>query len=272
MDITFWVIQAVLLTPVLFMAASVGMEDNSGRGRRGGRQSRVSGDVRAEQLPEPAAAPSMVAAAVAGLSQFTAEQQARLVILRSFVQESRSGGGALSDDLVAAPDMPDSTAHPKGNPGGGRRTWRPSYRQMMLIGGVLLMAIGVVGAVRTSAAMDNLQRNSLSPQEPLSPAARWLPGVIVNPAKYLSAVNGGGGGGGNARVDEFYLVSQMEQKQAMDRWEALFGVGLGLLLFANAMRASSSSEEQDTSVAVDVAPFVLVAAVLFAALSFFELP
>ncbi|MBV9595576.1 MAG: hypothetical protein JOZ87_01845, partial [Chloroflexi bacterium] len=144
--------------------------------------------------------------------------------------------------------------------------------QMMLIGGVLLMAIGVVGAVRTSAAMDNLQRNSLSPQEPLSPAARWLPGVIVNPAKYLSAVNGGGGGGGNARVDEFYLVSQMEQKQAMDRWEALFGVGLGLLLFANAMRASSSSEEQDTSVAVDVAPFVLVAAVLFAALSFFELP
>jgi hypothetical protein len=54
----------------------------------------------------------------------------------------------------------------------------------------------------------------------------------------------------------------------MDRWEALLGVGVSLLLFANAMRGA----EEESTVAFDLAPFILVAAVLFAGLSFFELP
>ncbi|MBV9580670.1 MAG: hypothetical protein JO057_18985 [Chloroflexi bacterium] len=219
--------------------------------------------------------PGLVAAAVNSLSQFTVEQQARLLVLRSFVQEARSGGGALSDDLAAAPDVRQPEPSPRGH---GRR--RPGSQQLLVVGGVLLMVIGLVGIVRTSFTMDDLQRNSLSAQAPLSPTAKFLPGVLVNPAKYLSAVNGGGGsstGGGSNRVDQFYAADQLTQKQAMDRWEALLGIGLGLVLFANAMRAAaaaaaSSDPEDETSVAVDFAPFVLVAAVLFAALSFFELP
>jgi hypothetical protein len=272
-DVTFWVIQALLLTPVLFMAASVGMEDHPSRGRLA--RPRPHDATAAEAQPEPeqdrqaVATPRIVAAAVASLSQFTAEQQARLVILRSFVQEARSGRGALSDDLVAAPDVPPASDVRRSR----WRPRRPGNEHLMLIGGVVLMAIGLVGVVRTSAAMDDLQRNSVSQPEPLAPAARFLPGLILSPAKYLSAVNGAGGGGNSSRVDQFYAVGQMELKQAMDRWEALVGIGLSLLLFGNAMRvAASSSDEEDTSVAIDFAPFVLVAAVLFAMLSFFELP
>jgi hypothetical protein len=267
-DITFWVIQAVLLTPVLFMAASVGMEDHPHRGRRIVSTPRAASDTAKQAATQPViAATGGVAAAVASLSQFTAEQQARLVMLRSFVQEARSGRGALSDDLSAAPDMPMRTERP----GHG---WRPrlSNVQWMLAGGVLVLGLGVVGVVRTSMAMDDLQRGSVSGQEPLTPAARFLPGVILDPARYLSAVNAAGGAGGSGRVDELYAVSQMQEKQAMDRWEALVGIGLSLLLFANAMRAAEANEDEDTSIAFDFAPFLLVAAVLFAGLSFFELP
>jgi hypothetical protein len=59
----------------------------------------------------------------------------------------------------------------------------------------------------------------------------------------------------------------MHQKAAMDRWEALVGLGLSVLLFTSATRT-----DEDSSVGVDVAPFLLVATILFAALSFFELP
>jgi hypothetical protein len=274
-DITFWVIQAVLLTPVLFMAASVGLENHPTRGRRivSSTNSRASSNNNHTVSGEPpvpqavVATPSVVAAAVAGLSQFTAEQQARLVLLRAFVQEARSGQGALSDDLAAAPEVPARQERR------GRASWRPRLgnQQLMLIGGVVLLGLGLVGVVRTSVAMDELQRTSVSGQEPLTPAARLLPGVILNPAKYLSAVNATSSAN-SARVDPLYAVGQMQEKQAMDRWEALVGIGLSLLLFVNAMRAAAANEDEMTSVAFDFAPFLLVAAVLFAGLSFFELP
>lgn len=274
-DITFWIIQALLLTPVLFMAASVGTEERPSRGavpvlppsRERPEEEKEDGD--GQDASEPVTAPSVVAAAVASLSQFTAEQQAHLVLLRSFVQEARSGRGALSDDLAAAPAEVPARAMESAPQRHKRAGWRPrlNNQQLMLVGGVLCMVLGVVGVVRTSLAMDDLQRSSVSPTDALTPAAKFLPGVIVNPAKYLSAVNGGSGSG-NSRVDLLYAVSQMDQKQAMDRWEALVGIGLSLLLFANAMRGS----EEESSMAFDVAPFVLVAAVLFAGLSFFELP
>ena len=273
MDITFWVIQAVLLTPVLFMAASVGMEDHPSRGRRiaSNSRSRTASSASAEpSTPRTViATPSVVAAAVAGLSQFTAEQQARLVLLRSFVQEARSGRGALSDDLAAAPEVSGRPERRQARGSG----WRPRLgnQQLMLIGGVLLVGVGIVGVVRTNSAMDELQRTSVSAQEPLTPAERFLPGVILNPAKYLSAVNASSSAS-SAKVDQFYAVSQMQEKQAMDRWEALVGIGLSLLLLVNAMRAAAANEDEETSVAFDFAPFLLVAAVLFAGLSFFELP
>jgi hypothetical protein len=229
-DVTFWVIQALLLTPVLFMAASVGMEDRPSRGRLVRPRQQDGPGSEPEQIRQPVAAPSIVAAAVASLSQFTAEQQARLVVLRSFVQEARLGHGALSDDLVAAPEVPSAPNVP-------HRQWRTHH--LMMIGGVVLIAAGLVGVVRTSMAMDDLQRNSVSQQAPVTPAARLLPGLIVSPAKYLSAVNGAGGGN-SSRVDPLYAVGQMELKQAMDRWEALVGIGLSLLLFGNAMRVAAA--------------------------------
>jgi hypothetical protein len=257
-DITFWVIQALLLMPVLFMAASVGMEDRPTRSRRTLSGSAPADAPPPENLRQPvAAAPGMLAAAVTSLSQFSAEQQARLVILRSFVQEARTGHGALSDDLVAEPnDVRRATRWPRVS---------LSSQQVMFVGGVLLVGVGLVGVVRTSMAMDDLQRSSVSQTQPLTPAARLLPGVIVNPAKYLSAVNASAT---PTRGDLLYAVSELELKQAMDRWEALLALGVSLLLFANAMRAT----DEETTVAFDLAPFVLVAAVLFAGLSFFELP
>jgi hypothetical protein len=267
-DITFWVIQALLLTPVLFMAASVGMEGRPTRSRRAppprGTEA-VPEEAESDKVHQPVAAPSGVVLAssrsAASLSGFTAEQQARLVVLRSFVQQARSGHGALSDDMAAEPEVPEP-------PRQRRRRARVSLssQQVMLVGGILLVGVGLVGIVRTSMAMDDLQRNSVSQAEPLTPAARLLPGVIVNPAKYLSAVNASASA---IRGDPLYAVGQMELKQAMDRWEALAGVGLSLILFFNAMRAS---EDEESSVAFDLAPFILVAAALFAGLSFFELP
>jgi hypothetical protein len=81
----------------------------------------------------------------------------------------------------------------------------------------------------------------------------------VSPAKYLSAVNGGRG------APTLEAVNVMEQKQAIDRWEALALIGVAALMFMTA-------QTEEGSVTSDVAPFVLVAAFLFAALSFFELP
>jgi predicted nucleic acid-binding Zn ribbon protein len=226
-DLTFWVIQGLLLTPVLFMAASLGMED---------QPRRFSGGP-----------------VLAGLlSQFTSEQQARLVMLRAFVQESRRSRGALSDDLVAEPESADEVSEPRRR---GRR------HELIMAGALALIVIGLVGVVRTSIAMDDLQRATTSRVEPLSVSARFLPGMVVNPGKYLSAVNGG-----SSSLDPLYSVSLMEDKQAMDRWEALAAVGLAVLLFANALR------DADGSIASDAAPFIVVAAVLLMGLSFFELP
>jgi hypothetical protein len=260
-DITFWVIQALLLTPVLVLAVSVGMEDRPTRGRRGApppSSDAVTGPSDSDNLRQPVAAtPHVVAAAY--LSQFTVEQQARLVILRSFVQEARSGGGALRDDMVAVSVVPDR--HDRKS-----RWWpRLTSQQLMLVGGALLVGFGLVGVARTSMAMDDLQRTSFLQTGPLTPAARLLPGAIVNPAKYLSAVNASAG---PSRGDQLYAVGQMGLKEAMDRWEALLGLGVGLLLFANAMRGA----DEESTVAVDLAPFILVASALFAGLSFFELP
>ena len=119
MDITFWVIQAVLLTPVLFMAASVGMEDSRPRPRSSVQTTDVCrhGQIRAATRDCHAERGS---GCCRKLRQFTAEQQARLVILRSFVREARSGRGALSDDLAAAaPEVPPRTERPP------RKSWRP---------------------------------------------------------------------------------------------------------------------------------------------------
>jgi hypothetical protein len=266
-DITFWVIQVVLLTPVLFMAASAGTEGDPKRLRSGELLvPRADGTQSSSRRQGPA---RRVAVAVAGLSQFTIEQQARLVILRTFVQEARARRNALSDDL--APD--ESPVVTEISP--PRSHWRlPGSTQLVLVGAALCMVVGVAGVARTVFEINSIEANSRSVTSTMSPAAMLLPGALANPGKYLSAVNGAGGGTtGASGVDELTAVTLMYQKQAMDRWEALIGLGLSVLLFMNASRiASQQSEDEESSVGTDMAPFILVAAFLFAALSFFELP
>jgi hypothetical protein len=208
-----------------------------------------------------------VAVAIAELSQFTVEQQARLVILRTFVQEARMGRGALSDDMIASGELDSDQPTTAGPPRVARR--RLDSRQLLVAGGLLLVVLGVIGIVRTNVAIDDLARSfPANASSPLSGTARFLPGVIVNPSRYLSAVNGGSSV--RSGVDPLFAVEQLDQKQAMDRWEALALVGLSLLLFAQAMRVQA--DDDDSMVGFDVAPFILVAAALFAGLSFFELP
>ena len=141
-----------------------------------------------------------------------------------------------------------------------RKPRKMSRRHAWLAAGALLILFGALGVVRTNIAVDDIQRNATVRIDSLSPAARFLPGAIVSPAKYLSAVNGG------SATPTIEAVGVMEQKQTMDRWEALILVGLGVLLFMGAQ------DDEEGAVASDVAPFVLVAAFMFAALSFFELP
>jgi hypothetical protein len=272
-DITFWVIQAILLAPVLFMAASAGMESQPGRSRptppsaSGGAGSAIAGSSDAEAAGHGSVARVAGAVAASALGQFSADQQARLMHLRARVQEARRGRGGLYDDLMATADTEQQPVRAAGGLTNPRP--RPSRRQLFLAGGALLVAIGLIGAVRTSLAMDQLQRNATTSRVvPFSPAERFLPGVIVSPAKYLSAVNGAIGLGSSG-VDPLYAVNLMYLKQAMDRWEALAAAGLGLVLF---LKVIGKRGDEETQVASDVAPFVLVAAALLAGLSFFELP
>jgi hypothetical protein len=263
-DVTFWVIQAVLLTPVLFMAASAGAQPPRERDNLASGTPPGSGP---EAKRRGARGPGPVAVAIAGLSQFSVEQQARLVILRTFVQEAKMGRGALTDDVV--PDQTSSGSDSAGPASVSPRVKRPANRLLLLACAVVLMLVGLIGVARTSMAIDDLQRSAISPVVPLSPMERFLPGVLENPTKYLSAVNGGGSAASIAgRGDGLYAVNIMHQKEAMDRWEAMVGIGFSVLLFLGASRSS----EEEASVGADVAPFALVIAVLFGALSFFELP
>jgi len=271
-DLTFWVIQAVLLAPVLVMAASAGMEEREPR--RGSPRSGARAKAVAVEATPKRGTLDRVAVAVSGLSQFTVEQQARLVLLRRFVQDAKLGYGTLRDDLM--PDTP--TADDEGTPGADtarrppRRTLRrPTGRQLAMACGALLVVVGLVGIVRTNIAMDDLVATATSAVTSPSMASRLLPGVIASPAKYLSAVNSAGGSSSSASgVDPLYLQRFLWLKQAMDRWEALVGFGLALILFVS--KAAHATESEETSVASDAAPFLMVLALLFAALSFFELP
>jgi hypothetical protein len=173
------------------------------------------------------------------------------------------GRGALRDDMMPAAVPAPVVSEPTSTP---RRRRRPTGRHLVLAGAALAILVGLAGVVRTNMQMTGLQKNGYSQAAPLSVGQRFLPGVIVSPGKYLSAVNGSSAGA--SASDPLYDLSVMELKQAMDRWEALAGIGLAVLLFLNATRATN----EETSVGTDVAPFVLVAAFLFAALSLFELP
>jgi len=185
-----------------------------------------------------------------GLQHFTPQERVRLVRLRALVRATRQ---------PRRTDAPDSRQHRAAR--AVDRWWLPAV-------GVALIGLGTLGVVRTSIAMDDLPRTSLVTVAPVSLGERVLPGLIAHPGVYLSAINGGGSSPlvGSAG-DGLYRARLIDLKAAMDRSEAALASGAGLLLLAVGTNA-----HPDTSLAADVAPFLLIAAFLCAALSFFELP
>jgi hypothetical protein len=146
----------------------------------------------------------------------------------------------------------------------------------MLVVGALLALAGVVGVVRTNALMDGVEHSqqTLGAGVHASLLGRLVPGVIANPGKYLSAVNSGGSSIA-AGADPLEAVAMQSLKQAMDRYEALVGLGIALLIWGSArpvLRQQSSTGAVESSVASDAAPFIVVVALLCASMSFFELP
>jgi hypothetical protein len=150
-----------------------------------------------------------------------------------------------------------------------RRRWQSLLRGFAAV----LVTIGAVGIIRTNMAMDGLAAadTALGSTRPLAPAQRFLPGVLANPARYVSAMNAAVEGvSGTTWADPLRTFALMDAKVAMDRCEALAGAGVSLALFASAIRAARHGEAG--AIAFDLAPLVTVATVLFAALSFCELP
>jgi hypothetical protein len=129
----------------------------------------------------------------------------------------------------------------------------------------VLLVVGAVGVLRTSADMQATEPGS-------SMAARLVPGLLADPGKYLKAVNSSTSA--SASLDQ---VSVLQQKQAMDRWEALLILGAGLLLATRRTPSAAASTAEgeparESSVANDFLPFLFLLALVFGALSFFELP
>jgi hypothetical protein len=236
------------------------------------------------------------------LGQFTLRERARLLLLRGSVQDARIGQGALRNDLEADPSrwwvVPTrspaglmvearGSEHPRPlgegrvraepsvsepvplgepSPSTGQQRW--TGRRITIALGTLLLVVGALGVVRTDLPMQSIQ-DATGPG--VSMAGRFLPGLIANPGKYSSAVNGS-----SSSQASLEAVALLQQKQAMDRWEAVLLVGAGLLLATRGSRSSGTPTPEgqaarQSSVANDLVPFIFVAALLFGALSFFEL-
>jgi len=180
---------------------------------------------------------------------FTPLERARLLVLRRLVQQSQVLQANLYDDLA-----------PEERPGPELRIEWP-WRRAMMWSALLLVLIGCVGVWQTNAEMNQLDRGPLF--------GHLVPGVIANPGKYLSAVNSAASP--TALRDPFQAVELLDRKQAMDRYEALLGLGLAWLVSTLAGSPASSAGAPQ-SIASDLVPFIIVGAALCGALSFFELP
>ena len=157
-----------------------------------------------------------------------------------------------------------------------RQVW--SSQTVLLALGILLLAVGLIGIVRTNADMDEVENQAQTVHTPF--LTRLLPGLIANPSKFLAAVNGSSGstGGVSTGGDPFAAVKMLDLRRNMDRFEALFGFGLVSVLLYEARRqpapdpAHNPDAREHTSIGRDLIPLLGLVATLWALLSFFELP
>lgn len=260
MGIGFWVTQVILL--VAAIATGISAE----------RRNRAERDRPPTNLPiyHIPLAPTGVPV---GGSQFTADEQSRLVVLRRLVQQARALKTNLLDDL-----QPDATAVDDRS---GRTPNRQAgaWRTPALWLGLFLILIGGAGVWQANSVMVRLEQEATGSVTTRSLASHLLPGVIANPGKYLAAVNSSSSAVSGGR-DPIQVLAWLDQKEAVDRFEAVIGVGTACVLAATAGwpgatrrgNLGSAEDESPSSLGSDVLPFVLCASVFLAAMSFFELP
>jgi hypothetical protein len=210
------------------------------------------------------------AGAHVGAQQFTAAEQSRLTVLRRLVEQARALQTDLVDDLQA--DM-SSSNDPRETAPGQLRGWRKPAISI----GLVLVVIGCAGVWQAISAMTRIEQNATGVVMTGSLTGHLLPGVVANPGKYLAAVNSSSGGVSGGR-DPIQVLAWLDEKEAVDRFEAVIGVGIACLLAALAGWPTSAPPTETladvprSSLGSDLVPFLLCASVFFAAMSFFELP
>lgn len=151
------------------------------------------------------------------------------------------------------------------------RQW--TDRNRIMAAGVVLAILGLIGSVFTYVALARHEQSQGLEERPTAFLTRILPGVIGDPGRY--GATAGGTRPTPAGADALYRTEYANLKGALDRWLALLLVGVAALLFASGMplaRAAEGKGRWGSSVPADVAPFVLLAAVAYFGLSFFEIP
>jgi hypothetical protein len=280
----FWALQGLLLVALVVTAVRVELdrrreERTSTRRVPVERRRTAPRAVQLRPLERDATPLRRLATIDAGLGNFTLRERARLLLLRSDVQDAKVGRGSLHDDLtpdestrwvVAASTRVTPTtravrpsAPQPAPPPGPKRAW--TGRQITTALAVLLLVVGAVGVVQSHVAMQASGADT-------SMVSRLVPGLLANPGKYAKAVNTSTSA--SASLDQ---VAYLRAKEGMDRWEAVVILGAALLLATRRTPLPSTPSPEgeparQSSVANDFLPFLFVAALLWAALSFFELP
>jgi hypothetical protein len=244
----FWITQVILV--VAAIATGIYVERSN----------------RAEKNAPPANAPKYRVSveeteARVGAHQFTAAEQSRLSVWRRLVEQARELRTDLVDDLQADMSNVDE-------PQQALRWKKPAA-----VIGLVLAVIGSVGAWQATAAMTQIEQHATGAVMTGSLTSHLLPGVVANPGKYLAAVNSSSGGVSGGR-DPIQVLAWLDEKEAVDRFEAVIGVGIACLLAALAGWPGSdgSIDNRRGSIGSDILPFILCASVFLAAMSFFELP
>jgi len=284
----FWIIQAMLLVATLATAFYV---ERDNRRRDAAARDAPNVKVRISAVrgrSASAALPLRRERSVDGHTILrpppilTAAEQTRLLVLRRWIQESRASRGSLYDDLVPDDGSADLLSQqpatvdrsPSPPPAPTVAGW--STRRLVFLGGMLLLAIACLGIWNTDRQMTALERAQALAPVRSSLVGHLTPGIIANPGKYLSAVNSSGGSVG-AGQDPLQVLAMLDLKQAMDRYLALLLFGLALVVASNtgwtarSPRVAREGEPQPSSIGNDLVPFIVLAALFCAALSFFEL-
>jgi hypothetical protein len=257
--IGFWITQVVLAVVAIITGISAERHNRA-------EQNTPSADSAYERVPVESAGSRRDAI------PFTAGEQSRLLVLRRLVERARALKTDLYDDLT-----PDRSAEV--GPSASSYTYGNSlpWKRIVVCTGVVLVGIGCIGTWHANAAMARIERQARGTMITGSIANHLLPGVVAYPGKYLAAVNSSSSGLSGDR-DPLQVIAWLDQKQAVDRFEGIIGLGAACLLAVSAgwPRGGSQTgllgEEPRGSVGSDVLPFLLVASVFVMAMSFFELP